>query len=52
MKIFQINEQQIQQIWNSLVDFPVGKVINVVDMIRNLTLIEVEKPIVEENKPD
>lgn len=40
MKIYQINEQQLQTIANVLGEFPAKQVISVIDMLRSLSPVE------------
>ncbi len=46
MKEFKINAQQLQILLNVLGEFPANKVINVIDMLRNLQ--EFVDPVKEE----
>jgi len=49
MKNFKIDENQLQQLWNTLVEFPAKNVMIALDMIRSLPVLE---EVVEEKKPD
>lgn len=48
MKEFKINEQQLQQLWNVLIEFPAKSVMHVLDLIRNLPVLEV---VSQDNPP-
>jgi len=49
MKNFRIDENQLQQLWSILVEFPAKNVMIALDMIRSLPVLE---EIQEEKKPD
>ncbi|HXK00693.1 MAG TPA: hypothetical protein VNF93_02265 [Buchnera sp. (in: enterobacteria)] len=44
MKKFNINENQVQQIASILLEFPAKNVLNALDILRNLPLIDEQKP--------